>query len=253
VDVLWDQICCTGRILRGEGRFEEAKCCFEGCLATVELPESKRILIKSTLADLYCELDYLQCKRNGWNNPEGYNIPKVGYLEKAKDMVEPEIEQMRARNQYSKGFRRLLLSFIEIEIKRDRLVEAETMIVELLAIYNRLTEPDIIDRLGHVRALIAWARTSPYSEAEEHWIAVLQQNTVYNPGEEDVFTCGVVYLVISLVRFNLRHINRSRAAFCRAMHILDRKKPQFLIPGIGTYLFDFVRLELQSVAGWQLP
>jgi hypothetical protein len=253
VDVLWDQICCTGRILRGEGRFEEAKCCFEGCLAAVELPESKRILIKSTLADLYCELDYLQYKRNGLSNPEGINVQKVGYLEKAKDMVEPEVEQKRARNQYSKGFRRLLLALIEIEIKRYRLVEAETLIVELLAIYNRLTEPDIIDRLGHVRALIAWARTSPFPKAEEHWISVLRQNAIYNPCEEDVFTCGVVYLFISLVRFHLQQIDRSRAAFCRAMHILDRKKPQFLLPGVGTYLFDFVQLELQSVAAWQLP
>lgn len=36
--LLCDQLCCNGRILRGEGRFHEARRCFEGCLATPGLP-----------------------------------------------------------------------------------------------------------------------------------------------------------------------------------------------------------------------
>ena len=59
----------------------------------------------------------------------------------------------------------MVLSLIEIEIGQSRSDRAETLLLELLDVYNRLTEPDIIDRFGHVRALIAWARISPLREA----------------------------------------------------------------------------------------
>src|SRR6266536_6103264 len=39
VDVLWDQVYCAGRIFRGEGRFKEAKECFERCLDMCGLPK----------------------------------------------------------------------------------------------------------------------------------------------------------------------------------------------------------------------
>ncbi len=63
VDMLWDQVYCAGRIFKGEGRFEEAEECFEHCLRTSGIPESKRVIIKSSLADLHCELGY-QRKQN---------------------------------------------------------------------------------------------------------------------------------------------------------------------------------------------
>jgi hypothetical protein len=57
-ELLWDHIYCVGRIMRGEGRFEEARQCFELCRRTPGLTESRRPLILSAMADLYCELDY---------------------------------------------------------------------------------------------------------------------------------------------------------------------------------------------------
>lgn len=49
----------------------------------------------------------------------------------------------------------LASSLIEIEIRRDRVGIAEILIQELLDIYGRLTEHDIIDKVGHVRTVIA--------------------------------------------------------------------------------------------------
>ena len=238
-DMLWNAICCQGRFLRGEGRFEEAKHCFQGCLATPELRESKRVLVASNLADLYCELEYLQ------RNPE--------YLVKAKAMVELELEHVRARGQYLKGFRRLLLSLIEVHINAGWHEAAATLVEELLTIYGTLSDPDITDRLGHVRALIAWARISPLPEAEMRWSAALRQNAAYNPGEDDVFTCGVIHLFISYVRFLLHDVGGSWEAFCRAVAVFSRRRPQFLIPGVGTYLYESIRVGLRSVTGWELP
>ena len=75
----------------------------------------------------------------------------------------------------------------------------------------------------------------------------------YNPSEADVFTCGVIYLFISLAYFRLGDEHESSASFSRASEIISGKKPQFLMPGIGTYLYSFAQQELFSAAGWQLP
>jgi tetratricopeptide (TPR) repeat protein len=252
MDVVWDQVYFAGRTLKGQGNFNEAKKYFECCLATDGLRESKRILVKSNLADLYGELDYLQRKGCNLNNSEQCVASEVSFLDNAEEMVKPEIECLKASGQHSKGFRRLLLALIEVEIRRCQFDNAAILITEILGIYSRLTEPDIIDRLGHVRALIARARISPLSEAEGRWSDALNWNRRYNPLEEEVFTCGLVYLFICSIRFQLRNWDGSRAAFIHATEVINSKMPQFLIPGVGTYLFDSVRLQIKSVAGWEL-
>ncbi len=236
--VLCDQICCNGRILRGEGRFDEAKVCFEGCLRTPGLPSSKRRLIVSQLADVYCELHYA--------------TGQIAYLNTAREVVQPEIDSVRACCPHSKALRRLLLSLSEIEIRLGHHDNAEHLIDELLNIYNILPEPDINDKLGHVRTLIASARISLPSEAEQRWRLALLQNKVYNPFEEEVFTCGVIYLFICCIQLGFGDADKGREAFHHAAEVICRKRPQYLIPGVGTYLFDFVRQELRSRAGWIL-
>ncbi|ORY02130.1 hypothetical protein BCR34DRAFT_667768 [Clohesyomyces aquaticus] len=245
--LLCDQLCCNGRILRGEGRFDEAKKCFKGCLKTVGLPESKRLLITSHLSDLCCELEYVQQSK-----PSQTTVQTV-YLKEGREILQPEIDRIRGSNRHSKGLRRLLLSLIEIEIRQNHLNEAEKLTKEILDMYNRLTEPGIDDKVGHVRALIAWARISPPCEAEERWMAALHQNKTYNPSEDEVFTCGVIYLFISSARLQLGMVEESRVSFNQAIEVISRKKPQFLIPGIGTYLFNSVTSDLWSRAGWSLP
>ena len=227
MDVVWNQVYFAGRAFRGQGRFNEAK---------QELRESKKILVKSTLADLYSELDY--------SHPGECVAREITFLDYAEETIKPELERLIARGQRSKGFRRLLLSSIEVEIRRYQFESAEILISEILGIYSKLTEPDIVDRLGHVRALIAWARISPLSEAEERWSDVLKWNRKYNPVEEEVFTCGLVYLFICSIHFQLGNLDSGRAAFNRAMKVISRKRPQFLLPGVGTYLYDSVRLQI---------
>jgi len=242
---LGPSIIFADRTLRGQGCFNEVKQCFECCLATDGLRESKQILIKFNLADLYSELNYSHRKRSNPNSSEECVAPEITFLDHAEEMVKPELERLKARGRRLKGYRRLLLSLIEIEIRQDQFKNADILISEILGIYSRLTEPNIIDRLGHVRALIAWARISPLSEAEERWSDALRWNRKYNPFEEEVFTCGLVYLFICSIRFQLGNLDGSRAVFNHAMKVISRKKPQFLIPGVGTYLLDSVRLQIK--------
>jgi hypothetical protein len=227
--LLWDQISCIGRILRGQGRFMEAKLCFETCLGTPGLRDSKTFLIKSSLADLYCELNYSE-------------EPGNSYLPRAVEMVEVDIEQLRRScRQHLKGYRRLLLSFVEVQIRQGHYRDAGDGVKELLAIYGNLIEIDIVDRLGHVRTLIAFARLSPSAQdALRRWSDVLAWNKFYNPLEEEVFTCCVAYHAISNALKALGNSKESFENFCRATEISRRRCRQFLIPGVGTYIYDDV-------------
>jgi ATP/maltotriose-dependent transcriptional regulator MalT len=248
-DVLWEQTYCNGRTLRGQGLFEGAERCFESCLKTYGLGKAKQYLIKANLADLYCELDYLKQKPGPQHTLTESMLREPGALDKAKALVQLEVEHLRVHHHNSKSFRRVLLSLIEVEIRLGQPKKAEKLTKEVLDTYSKLTEPGIVDRLGHVRALIAWARISPIEEAEGRWNSALRQNKVYNPFEEDVFTCAVIHLCISSVRFGLGDVTGGRAAFKAAKVILDKKRPQFLIPGVGTYVFDSAMLEVSRGLG----
>jgi tetratricopeptide (TPR) repeat protein len=142
--------------------------------------------------------------------------------------------------------RRLLLSLTEIEIRQDRFDRAECIISELLGICSNIAEPDVNDRVGHIRTLIARSRVSQLCEAEEHWNAALLRNRAYNRVEKEVFTCGMIYLFISSVRFQLDDVDGSRGTFKKAIEVIRRKRPQFLMPNIlrlQAYIFVAPRLQ----------
>ena len=96
-----------------------------------------------------------------------------------------------------------------------------------------------MDRLRHVRAFIAFARLSPnLNDAAGRWSEVLTLNRYHNPSEGDVFTCGVVHLFLCFIWYRLGDICKSRQSFWNAVKVIKEKRPQFLIPGVGTYLFQ---------------
>jgi hypothetical protein len=121
--------------------------------------------------------------------------PKISFLDNAEGMVKPEIQRLKAHGKHSKDFRRLVLALFEIKIRRCHLEKAATLITEVLDIYQNLAEPDIIDRLGHFRGIIARARISPLSEAEERWKEALHWNRRYNP----IFVALILLFVVVVV------------------------------------------------------
>ncbi|KAK3312498.1 hypothetical protein B0H66DRAFT_399869 [Apodospora peruviana] len=243
--LLWDHIHCVGRILRGQGRFEEARRCFELCLKTPELTESRRLVILSTTADLYCELDY-QNRQLCMETAEPRSKP---LLHLAKNWLTTELQGLQSRGP-SKGNRRVLLSLAEIEIRLGCNDNARQYVGQVLGMFNSLTAPDIVDRLGHVRALVAAARVSSLEGAENLWIGALFWNRLYNPSEAEVFTCGVIYMYMCLVRHKLGDNGRSREYLEHAQEVFRTRERQFLIPGVGTYLVDFVVNEIHTLTGW---
>ncbi|QVM12422.1 hypothetical protein D8B26_007051 [Coccidioides posadasii str. Silveira] len=234
----WDQVLCVGRIMRGEGRFEQAKTCFMTCLGSPGLRKSQRFIVQSTLADTYCELDYQTGNRS--------------FLSQAKEIVEPETERLKASSgQHFKGFRRLLLSLTEVKIRQGYYRDAGLLARKLIVIYGNLQEPDIVDRLGHVRVRIALARLSLTAEdALERWNEVLYWNRFYNPFEEEVFACGVAHLFLCITWYKLGDIDKSTDSFQNAVRVIEGKQHQFLILGLDTYLFHGVCDQIQSKIGW---
>ncbi|KUI57022.1 hypothetical protein VP1G_04347 [Cytospora mali] len=114
-----------------------------------------------------------------------------------------------------------------VKILKGQLDAAEGLVSELLLIYSGLQDPDIIDRLGHVRTLIAFARLPASShDTLKRWQDVLIWNQFYNPGEEDVFTCGVVYLFLCIAWHRLGQDERSTECLLHAERIVEDKTRQ---------------------------
>lgn len=239
-DVMWNQIYSAGKILRGQGQFEFACELYHKCLETPSLRDSKKHLVLSHLVDTYVEIHHL--RRNAGN-----------LLDTASGMIRTEIERLRLHQPRSKGFRRLLLSLSEVEIRRNQLVAAECLLREVFSIYETLVEPDIVDRLGHIRASIALARISPLGEAEFYWLSALGLGRKYYPLEEEVFIVAIIHLFLCITHLQLKDFQRGRAAFDYAARICLTNSPQYLIPGAGTYLFEEAKDRIQSLAGWRLP
>jgi tetratricopeptide (TPR) repeat protein len=244
LDVVWSQIHAAAGISRGQGHFEVARTFYESCLKQQPLSESKRYLALSHLADTYVEVDHLQQSTPQYTED---------LLVKAETLIRPIVERLRLHAPRSKGFRRLLLSLSEIEIRRNRFDAAKHLLQEVSNIYATLVEPDIVDRLGHVRAFIALARIAPFSEAESCWMNALNLGRRYNPDEEEVFIVALIFLFLCFTRLRNGDQEGGKAAFDYAAGICRTKPPQYLIPGAGTYLFDYTQHQIVSIAGWRLP
>ncbi|KAF2020325.1 hypothetical protein BU24DRAFT_387615 [Aaosphaeria arxii CBS 175.79] len=221
LDVVWNQIHCAGRILRGQGQFETASVFFERCLHMEPLRKSKRHLAMSHLADTYVEVDYL--RRQNSISPYAGEL-----LSKAQRLIKTEIEE-------------------------NRFDEAHRLLMELCDIYGELVDPDIIDRHGHLRAFISLARISSPPDAESSWTTALNLGRKYYPLEEEVFVVALMHLFICTARVVGGDMEGGKAAFDYAAEICHSKSPQFVMPGLGTYLFDDVQCQIQSLVGWELP
>ncbi|KAF2023976.1 hypothetical protein EK21DRAFT_79747, partial [Setomelanomma holmii] len=226
LDVVWSQIYSAGKILKGQGRFEYACEIYNKCLQTPNLRDSKKRLVLSHFVDTYVELHYL--RRNSTHPPHAENL-----LDTASKMIKTEIERLR--------------------IRRNQFVAAERILREVSSIYETLAEPDIIDRLGHIRAYMALARISPLEEAESYWLNALSLGRKYYPLEEEVFTVAIIHLFLCITRLQLNDLDGGKAAFDYAARICLTSSPHYLIPGAGTYLFEEAQNRIESLAGWRLP
>ena len=198
-----------GRIWRYMGQFEQARQTFEPCLSGPHTG-SAETHIKHHLADVYCEL---------------------GRPQDAIRLISTDINQLRAGSlKQSKAFRRLALPLAEAYMRIKELQPARDALEESLAVYQSLTEPDVTDQLGHVRAMIGLARIHWYKKEREKADINLRDAmdlaNRYVTFTDGCFDIAFIHLFHCLIK---RHL---------AAKLLDSQPPRYYMAGTGTYLLS---------------
>jgi hypothetical protein len=66
--------------------------------------------------------------------------------------------------------------------------------------------------------------------------------------EGEVFTYGVAYLFLGKTHFDLGQAATSIKFLQRAKQVIEKQRRQFLIPGVGTYIFHGIYMSSGSAA-----
>jgi tetratricopeptide (TPR) repeat protein len=246
LDLIWTQLHSAGRIEKGRGNFDNALRLFQICYERKPLCDFKRRLALAYLADTCIEIDYQQQRTDSRESAESL-------FDRAATLIASEIDGLKKYAPRSKSYRRLLLSWVEIRIRKGHTETAKRLVAEAISIYETLKDHDIVDRLGHLRTLIALARLSPLCEAEARWNDALNLGRRYNPLEEKVFIVAFLHLSLCVVHLEQEDLEKARETFEYAVEIHRTEAPQFFIPGTGTFLFEEVQRQIEQRIGWKLP
>ncbi|KAI9847786.1 MAG: hypothetical protein M1837_001679 [Sclerophora amabilis] len=214
-----------GKILRYEGRFQEALPYLEDILR--ESVDDQfyqgagwRRTLLSNIADLYCELHRAA---------------------DAEDLLDPELKRITGIQSTSSG-RRLQLSLTESFIQRGMYDEGTECLMKLKPIYESIPNPDIISSRGHFRVWTGLARIahlrSQWDEALFRWREALK--ILETLGREKGFNSGLVRYSISHALLKLGKREESSATLSQAKIDLASEGRKYWIVGLNSYWFDFV-------------
>jgi hypothetical protein len=79
------------------------------------------------------------------------------------------------------------------------------------------------------------------------YFPIIRSRRAYNPFEEDVFTCGLIYLFICSIRLQLGNLDGSKAAFDHAAEVVRKQRPQFLIPDVKRFSRSGKRMKTMQI------
>ncbi|KAI9856193.1 MAG: hypothetical protein M1813_009210 [Trichoglossum hirsutum] len=216
-----------GRILRDEGRFQEAFTHFERVLEESEGDDLYKStgwfpVLLSNIAELHCEL----------HRPAG-----------ARDILQPALADLTRKNWQDVSYgRRLQLSMAESLIQCGSYDEAEEYLRNLQRIYEDLPNPDMPSRAGHFRVWAGLARMSHlgsrWDEALVRWGQALKKWEDCGFGEGSV--SGVIHYSIAHILLELGNLKESQEAVELAQANLGRGPRRFWIVGLCSYWYDFV-------------
>jgi hypothetical protein len=191
-----------------------------------------RIQVLCSLADVYCDL---------------------GLPAQAEAILAPEIE--RNENRRGKTFRRLLVSAIDANIGLCLYENGERFVRETDAIFNDLTNLDVVDQLLHVRVLIASARIayykSQFSEALSKWEVALRYVQKYASFSGEGFTYAAIHFSICLAHLGCDNTVEGWESFQRAEKILCRGMRDFWIPTLASRWFPDLLVRIEALEGWK--
>lgn len=225
----------SGKILRYEGRFQEALSCLEDQLKDCEYDERyegtgwRRVLL-TNVADLYMELDR----------------PK-----NAEELLMPELTEMVRRGQQNiSSGRSLQLSLVESLIKRRIYDRAKECLGNLRNLYEAISESDALTRDGLFRVWTSLARIAHFecrwNDALLSWRKALKNVDDRGVGAQhaDIVRCAIVYTLSMLGRReeSLKIMNERKSN-------MDSQGFIFWIVGFDSYWRSHIIQEVQKLAG----
>ena len=214
-----------GKILRYEGKFSEALVYLEEQLKhsmseDVQEAIGWQHLLLSNVADLYIEL----------NRPAD-----------AEALLQPEIIQMANKNWSNSGSsKRLQLSLIEAFIRRSKYDEAIQWLLPLKNHYERIKEPNALDRRSLFRVLTSLARIDHFNhswnDALFNWRRALE--VLENLGDGQRFSGGQVKCAIACALYKLEKIDTGLDIWNEARLNLASQDRFFYLVGFDSYWHD---------------
>ena len=225
-----------GRILRYEGRFQEALNYLEDQLKICEYDELyegtgwRRVLL-TNVADLYTELDR----------------PKD-----AEMLLMPELTEMVRKGQQNiSSGRSLQLSLVESLMKRMIYDRAEECLGSLRNLYEAISESDALTRDGLFRVWTSLARIAHFrcrwDDALVHWrkaLDILDDRGVGAQSNAGVIRCAIFYTLSKLGRRE-----ESLQILNEGSFNMDSQRRIFWIVGFDSYWRDCIFQEVQEIAG----
>ena len=220
----------VGRLSRYLGQFVEAREILEQCLEPADT-DGSHYHIMYHLADIYCETDASK---------------------EAEKLISAHIQQLRDTGKQSlKAFRRLGLSLIEVYIMQKQWGLADDLLKELLAIFDRIANPDVPDQLGQVRLMMARARVSfndhQTLEARHALERALSLTECYSTFQDRSFYQGVVYLFLAVIDHRIGAYESGQNNLSKAQNIFNIQKPRFYMPGMGSYFLKDLQHSVLSL------
>ncbi|KAL9119009.1 MAG: hypothetical protein Q9187_004436 [Circinaria calcarea] len=216
-----------GKMLRYEGRFQDALSYLEDLLHESELDGLYegtgwgRTLL-SNVADLLIELD-----RPG----------------DAEALLMPELTRMASRgcHNVSSG-RRLQLALIEGFMKRGMYDRAEENLLKLQRVYEAIADPDTLPKKGIFRVWTSLARIShsrsDWNKAISGWQQALEALDV--PEWQKGFNAGLVRYSLAYALFMIGSVQESSEVLKVARMNLESEGRKFWIVGFNSYWHDFI-------------
>lgn len=224
---VWMKVAMIGRIFRYQGRFSEAAEVLQICLKPVS--EMARTHVMHQIADTYCEL---------------------GCTTEVKELLKEDIQSLQRNDgSISKSLRSLMLPMAEANLVEGNLKEARRLFEQVCDAIHQLERQEISDQLAHIRAMLGLVRLEIREESWEAAQAMIHRASVmilrYPTFTPTSFYTGVLVLFSGLVHARLGQVGAGVQAIMSARNY--DPGPRHFIPGIGTYVLEGLRKDIDEV------
>jgi tetratricopeptide (TPR) repeat protein len=228
----------AARFFQSIGDFPAAKASLQSIISldcTKAIRPNSRRLLAGRLSDAYCEMQQ---------------------YDKALEVLQPELDLVKDRDQLRRDFRRLILAWIEVKIGLGDLVEAESILEK-----SRTTEPAVLDDVHnqqlHMRRLFIAARIahtrSDLGEARKRWTFALDEvEKLEMVKAKNGFTAAVAYVSLAHAQLGVGDEEGAWRSWSAGSEIFEREKREFWMPVASTLWVGWIVGEVYRLKGWSV-